>query len=146
MPGRGSSCPGHLDYEALDPGVPASFSHKIMVDLLRTSMGFAGVTITDALNMTPAMRWPPGEAAVRAFLAGNDILLMTPDLGAAQSSLLDAVRTGRISAYPTHRAVTRIVTLKLRLSGFPRPGCQRPRHLRTTRQPRWLWPRRPSPS
>jgi beta-N-acetylhexosaminidase len=81
--------------------------------------------------MEPAMRWPAGEAAVRAFLAGNDILLMPPDLGAAQQGLLEALHSGRIPRSRLVGAVTRIVTLKQRLAGFPRPalaGMDTPQH------------------
>jgi len=66
---------GHLDVAAIDPGTPASFSPKV-IDLLRTELGFDGVVVTDALDMEPAQQWTPDEAAVRAFLAGNDLLLM----------------------------------------------------------------------
>jgi beta-N-acetylhexosaminidase len=113
---------GHLDFEAIDPGVPASFSSKILTDLLRGQLGFTGVVITDALDMKPAMAWPPGEAAVRAFLAGNDILLMPPDLAAAQKGLLDALASGRIPRPRMVESVARILTLKQRLAGFTRPA------------------------
>jgi beta-N-acetylhexosaminidase len=113
---------GHLDVEALDPGVPASFSPTILGGLLRGQLGFQGVVITDALNMKPAMAWAPGEAAVRAFLAGNDILLMPPDLAAAQKGLLDALASGRIPRPQMVESVTRILALKQRLAGFPRPA------------------------
>jgi beta-N-acetylhexosaminidase len=114
---------GHLDVEALDPGVPASFSSPVMLDLLRGQLGFRGVSITDALDMRPAMRWPAGEAAVRAFLAGNDILLMPPDLAGAHRGLLDGVASGRIPHQRLVEAVTRIITLKQRLASIPRSGA-----------------------
>ncbi len=81
--GAGVVMSGHLDVQALDRGVPATFSHKIMTDVLRGQLGFTGVAITDAMNMAPAMTRPPGEAAVRALNAGNDMLLMPPDIGKA---------------------------------------------------------------
>jgi beta-N-acetylhexosaminidase len=113
---------GHLDTQAIDPGTPASFSSKVLVDLLRTQLGFKGVVITDALNMAPAEKWPPGEAAVRAILAGNDMLLEPASLSAAQTGLLDAVKSGRLPRTRLVEAVTRIFTLKLRLVGGVRPG------------------------
>jgi beta-N-acetylhexosaminidase len=112
---------GHLDVQAVDPGTPATFSAKVLVDLLRTRLGFQGVVVTDALNMAAAQRWSPAEAAVRAILAGNDLLLQPPDLDAAQKGLLDALHTGRLPRERLVQAVTRIVTLKLRLLGAPRP-------------------------
>src|SRR5262249_60255824 len=67
---------GHLNVTSIDPGVPASFSHKVLTDVLRQQMGFKGVVISDAMNMEPAEIGGPAESAVRAFLAGNDMLLM----------------------------------------------------------------------
>jgi beta-N-acetylhexosaminidase len=107
---------GHLDVTALDPGVPASFSHKVLTDVLRTQTRFSGVVITDALDMAPARRWSPGEAAVRAIQAGNDVLLMPPDIGAAQRGLLAALASGRLSRARLVESATRIITLKQRLA------------------------------
>ena len=47
---------GHLNVTALDPGKPASFSSKVLIDLLRKDLGFHGVVVTDALNMAGAKR------------------------------------------------------------------------------------------
>jgi beta-N-acetylhexosaminidase len=107
---------GHLDVTAVDPGIPATFSSKVVTGLLRDQLGFKGVVITDAMNMAPAMRWAPGEAAVRAVLAGDDMLLMPPDLAAAQSGLLAALHSGRLPRAQLVASVTRILTLKFRLA------------------------------
>ncbi|GAA4250834.1 glycoside hydrolase family 3 protein [Dactylosporangium darangshiense] len=119
--GVGMIMSGHLDVKAIDPGGPASFSSRVLVDLLRTKLGYTGVIVTDALNMAPAEQWGPGEAAVRAILAGNDILLMPPNLSAAYKGLLDAVHSGRISKQRLVESATRILALKLRLAAVPRP-------------------------
>src|SRR5690606_35816512 len=42
---------GHLDTRSVDPGVPASFSHKVLTDVLRGQLGFTGVVVTDAMNI-----------------------------------------------------------------------------------------------
>ncbi|GAA5184523.1 hypothetical protein GCM10023322_26190 [Rugosimonospora acidiphila] len=112
---------GHLDVRAIDPGVPATFSPKVLIDLLRGRLGFTGVVISDALRMTPARRWPADEAAVRALLAGNDLLLQPPDLAAAWRGLLGALRSGRLPRPRLIEAVTRILALKLRLADGPEP-------------------------
>jgi beta-N-acetylhexosaminidase len=122
---------GHLDVRSIDPGVPATFSRKVLVDLLRRDMGFGGVVISDSLIMEPAMRWPAGEAAVRALLAGNDLLLMPPDLEAAKNGLLDALKSGELPRQRLVEAVTRVLTLKHRLAAFDRPALstvQAPAH------------------
>ncbi|HEX6870964.1 MAG TPA: glycoside hydrolase family 3 N-terminal domain-containing protein [Micromonosporaceae bacterium] len=113
---------GHLDVRAIDPGIPASFSRKVLVDLLRTRMKFTGVVVSDALNMAPAKRWPPGEAAVRALVAGNDLLLMPPDLAAAHQGLLAGLANGSLPRTRLVEAATRVLTLKYRLAAFPRPA------------------------
>jgi beta-N-acetylhexosaminidase len=114
---------GHLDVRSIDPGVPASLSSKVLVDLLRGQLGFTGVVVTDALNMAPVARFGPGESAVRALLAGNDILLMPPDPAAAQRGLLDALHSGRLPKDRLVQAVTRILTLKLKLAAATRPDA-----------------------
>lgn len=113
---------GHLDVQGLDKGVAATFSKKIMTDVLRGELGFTGVAVTDAMNMAPAMRWPAGEAAVRALNAGNDLLLMPPDLTAARDGILAALADGTLKRTRLVEAVTRILTLKFSLAGRPQPA------------------------
>lgn len=112
---------GHLDVRAVDPGTPATFSRKVLVDLLRDELGFTGVVVSDAMNMAPAMRWPAGEAAVRALNAGNDLLLMPPDVAGAYDGLLTALRDGRLARERLVEAATRVLTLKFRLAEHPVP-------------------------
>lgn len=107
---------GHLDVTAIDPGTPASFSSKVLVDVLRGELGFDGVVVTDALNMSPAMRWPVGEAAVRALLAGNDLLLMPPSVTEARAGLLEALASGRLTRERLLESVVRVLTLRLTLA------------------------------
>jgi beta-N-acetylhexosaminidase len=119
--GAGMVMSGHLDVKALDPGVAASFSHAVMTDVLRGQLKFTGVAITDAMNMSPAMKWPPGEAAVRALLAGNDMLLMPPDITKARDGIVAAVGDGSLPRARLVEAVTRILTLKFRSAQTPQP-------------------------
>jgi beta-N-acetylhexosaminidase len=115
---------GHLDVRAVEEGMPATFSRGTVTGLLRDQLGFGGVAVTDALNMAPAQRWPAGEAAVRALLAGNDLLLMPPDLAAAQAGLLTALADGTLPRERLVQAAARVLTLKLRLADARRgsPG------------------------
>jgi beta-N-acetylhexosaminidase len=113
---------GHLDVKALDPGVPASFSRKVMTDELRGKLKFTGVAITDAMNMSPAMKWPPGEAAVRALNAGNDMLLMPPDIAKARDGIVAGLKDGSLPRARLVEAVTRILTLKLRNATKAQPA------------------------
>ncbi|WP_415624393.1 glycoside hydrolase family 3 protein [Phytohabitans flavus] len=113
---------GHLDVRAIDPGTPATFSHKVLTDVLRGQLGFKGVVITDGMNMAPAKRWPAGEAAVRALNAGNDILLMPDKLPEAYNGLLSGLRSGGLARARLVEAVARVLTLKFELAAKPAPA------------------------
>src|SRR6266851_646730 len=91
---------GHLNVPALepDPDTPATLSHNILTDVLRKELGFQGLIVTDAMDMGGiTVRYAPGEAAVRAVVAGADCLLMPPVPDAAFEALQVAVKSGRIS-------------------------------------------------
>lgn len=106
---------GHLAVPALepDPDCPATFSRIILQDLLRGEMGFDGLIVTDALLMGGITSiCDPGEAAVRAFLAGADWLLMPPDLKTAYHAVLNAAKSGIISPLRLDESVIRILALK----------------------------------
>jgi beta-N-acetylhexosaminidase len=111
----------HLDVRAIDPGVPATFSHKVLTGLLRDQLGFTGVLVTDGMNMAPAQRYEPGEAAVRAINAGNDLILMPPNVTQAYDGLLAALRDGSLKRERLTEAVTRVLTLRFRLADRAAP-------------------------
>ncbi|PRY19496.1 glycoside hydrolase family 3 protein [Pseudosporangium ferrugineum] len=119
--GAGLVMSGHLDVQALDKGVAATFSRKVMTDVLRGRMKFAGVAVTDAMNMAPAMKWPAGEAAVRALNAGNDLLLMPPDIAGARDGIVAGLRGGSLKRARLVEAATRVLTLRFRKAGKAQP-------------------------
>jgi beta-N-acetylhexosaminidase len=119
--GAGVVMSGHLNLQSVDKGVAATFSRKIMTDELRGRLKFTGVAVTDAMNMEPAKKWPSGEAAVRALNAGNDMLLMPPDIGAARDGILAGLQDGSLKRERLTEAVTRILTLKFRTAQTPQP-------------------------
>src|SRR6266850_1053734 len=109
---------GHLNVPALepDPDAPATLSHKILTDLLRKQLGYQGLIVTDAMDMGGiTVRYAPGEAAVRAVVAGADALLMPPVPDAAFEALQAAVKSGRISKERLDASVRRILQAKARL-------------------------------
>lgn len=67
----------HVSHEALDPGTPSTFSHRVMTGLLRDTLGFKGVAITDALEMQgAALGQTPFDACRRALAAGCDLVMI----------------------------------------------------------------------
>ncbi|HEX2314426.1 MAG TPA: glycoside hydrolase family 3 protein [Thermomonospora sp.] len=104
----------HIVVPGLDrSGDPATLSRRVLTGLLRDKLGFQGVVVTDSLSMAGArQKYPAGQTAVRAFLAGADQLLMPPDLGRAHAAVLAAVRAGQIPRKRLDESVTRILWLK----------------------------------
>jgi beta-N-acetylhexosaminidase len=67
----------HVLFPALDPQHPATLSRRILTDLLRGELGFAGVIVSDDLGMKAvADRYPIDELAVGAVDAGADVLII----------------------------------------------------------------------
>jgi beta-N-acetylhexosaminidase len=116
--GADSVMTGHLSIPALepDPNVPATLSSNILTGLLREELHYQGLVVTDAMDMGGiTVRYAPGEAAIRAFLAGADALLMPPVPDAAFEALKKAVEAGRISHSRLDASVRRILEAKARL-------------------------------
>src|SRR6266478_2626993 len=116
--GVSSIMTGHLSVPSLepDPNTPATLSSRILTGLLRKELHFEGLVVTDAMDMGGiTVRYAPGEAAVRAFEAGADALLMPPVPDAAFEGLQGAVRSGRITRERLDASVRRILQAKARL-------------------------------
>ncbi|GAA3025565.1 beta-N-acetylhexosaminidase [Actinokineospora globicatena] len=104
----------HIQFPSLDPsGVPATVSRPIITGLLRQELGFTGVVVTDSLAMQGVREmFGDAEIPVLALEAGVDQLLMPPDLALAQESVLNAVRSGRLTESRINESVRRILALK----------------------------------
>ena len=108
----------HLAVPALDPtpGLPATLSAPILTGVLRQKMGFKGLVVTDALEMGGVTNaFSSEEAALRAVLAGVDMLLLPPEPDRVISFLAAAVRDGRIPAARIDASVRRILEMKASL-------------------------------
>ncbi len=112
--GTDSIMSGHIVMPALDDsGEPATLSPKMLTGMLRQQLGHQGVISTDSLRMEGVrVKHPDAEIPVLALQAGADELLMPKDLGVAVNSVLDAVRSGRLSEQRIDRSVQRILTMK----------------------------------
>jgi beta-N-acetylhexosaminidase len=110
----------HVSVPALesDPNRVATTSPAIVTHLLKQQLGFQGIVVTDALDMaalTQLYAASIGRAAVDAFKAGNDVLLIPPDLDAAYRALLAAVSSGEISTARLDSSVRKILQAKASL-------------------------------
>ena len=73
----------HIEMPALDPApkTPTTLSAPIIQGLLRKELGFDGLIYTDSMGMAGVRRiYAPGEAAVRAIKAGNDMSCIRPTM------------------------------------------------------------------
>ena len=90
----------HIIYPALDAEFPATMSRRILHDLLRTEWDYRGVIITDGMDMHAiAGRYGAGPAAVRALLAGADMVMAlgTPETQAETiASIAAAIESGEL--------------------------------------------------
>lgn len=94
-------------------GLPNSLSYEMVTKRLREELGYQGIVITDALNMGAITNYYSSEdAAVMAFMAGCDILLMPKNFQEAYQGVLRAVQDGRISEARLNESVLRILKLK----------------------------------
>ena len=110
----------HVTVPALDadPNHVATISPAIVSDLLEKQLGFKGVVVTDALDMaglTHLFANNIGRAAVEAFKAGNDLLLIPADFPASYNAMLQAVQSGEISRERLDRSVLKILKTKASL-------------------------------
>ncbi len=94
---------------------PATMSPHFMTTVLREDLGFDGVLFTDALDMGAIVDgYGHDEAALLAFEAGSDVLLMPGDPRGAIEAVTAAVRSGRVSPGRLEASVRRLLTLKAR--------------------------------
>ncbi len=105
---------GHLKVPALEPEpIPATFSKRIVTNLLKEQMGFKGLVVTDALDMGALKSvCDEGEAGVRCLEAGCDILLHPSEPLKVLDAIIDAAKNGRLSKERIDEAFKRVMGLK----------------------------------
>lgn len=92
---------------------PASLSNKMITEILRGQLGYQGIVITDAMNMTAITDYyTADEAAVMALQAGADIILMPEDFETAYNGVLEAVNNGTITEERINESLRRIFRVK----------------------------------
>jgi beta-N-acetylhexosaminidase len=107
----------HIVVPALDPtpDLPVTLSRPVLIDLLRGTLGFAGVIVTDDLEMGALQSVGEAAAGLRALEAGADFLLFRFDESAqleGHRRIVDAVRSGALPLERVEASARRIVNLK----------------------------------
>lgn len=105
---------GHMAAPSLvGDNTPSSMSSVIVTDILRNELGFEGVIITDAMNMSAISEYYDADvAAISALKAGCDMVLMPEDYEKAYNGVLQAVRDGVISEDRINHSLKRIYRIK----------------------------------
>jgi beta-N-acetylhexosaminidase len=124
--------PGHLRVPELTGSLPASLSPAAVTGLLRGELGFAGVVISDALEMKAASAiFGIPEAAVLAVIAGVDLLCLGRDTDeemyhAVRAALADAVTSGRLPGSRLEQAASQVASLRAGLASARGSGSSAP--------------------
>lgn len=105
---------GHVSAEGLSGDkTPASMSEPIITGYLRNELGYQGIVITDAMNMSAISTYYSSEqAAVMALKAGCDMILMPENFLQAYAGVLNAVAEGTISEERINDSLRRIYRVK----------------------------------
>ncbi len=105
----------HLAVPSLEPepNVPTTLSRNTVTGLLKNDLGFKGLIFTDALDMKGVSKfYAPGDVDLRAFLAGNDVLLFSEDVPTAIAKIRAAIKSGQAGTADLQERVKKILAAK----------------------------------
>ena len=109
---------GHVRNDKLDPHRPASQSRAVVTDLLRGTLGWEGLVVTDDLQAGAVASQGPAEAAIRALEAGADLLLFANQQGydaeivhTVTAAVVGAVHAGRLDRSTVEASAARVGAL-----------------------------------
>ncbi len=125
--GIGSMMIAHLNIPALDSSqnLASTLSEAIVTDLLTEEMGFGGLKFTDALNMKGVSRFfKPGEVDLKAFLAGNDVLLFPEDVPLAIEKIEQEIKNGNVDEVFLDEKLRKILLAKEWLGVFDKDSVK----------------------
>lgn len=111
---------GHVSLpNIVGDSTPAPLSSAVVQGMLRDSLGYTGIIVTDSLSMGAITDYyTPAEAAVAALKAGCDIPLMPERLDEAYRGVLSAVQVGELTEERLDESLTRILTAKQEYFGL----------------------------
>ncbi len=125
--GLASLMTAHVVFEAIDPGIPATFSERVLNGIVRQEWGYDGVIVSDDLEMQAiADNYPMGEAAVRSILAGTDLLLVCHRADRQQEAIDEVAREAKSSQVFRRRVEASALRVRKLLERFAAPPSQDP--------------------
>jgi beta-glucosidase-like glycosyl hydrolase len=116
--GVGSVMIAHLYIPAIDTtkNQATSLSKKNVTGLLKETLGFKGLTFTDALEMKGVTKfYPAGQASVQSLIAGNDMLCLPGDLKGSIKKTRKAIRNHKLSWKDIDEKVQKVLLAKYNL-------------------------------
>lgn len=116
--GVGSIMVAHLSIPSIDTtaNLPTSLSPKTINGLLRTELGYKGISFTDALEMQGVAKFfPKGEASARSLIAGNDLLCLPGDVPGSIAAVKQAIAEGKLSWEDINEKVKKVLLVKYNL-------------------------------
>lgn len=105
----------HMNIPAMDSTkhLPSTLSRPIITGVLKDSLGFKGLIVSDAMGMKGVVKYfPDGEADVRAFIAGNDVLELSENSARAVKKIKKAIRKGKVSEQELDDKVKKVLAAK----------------------------------
>ncbi|MBJ7882440.1 glycoside hydrolase family 3 N-terminal domain-containing protein [Gelidibacter salicanalis] len=116
--GLSSVMVAHLNVPSLEPklGTPSSLSKRIITDLLKERLQFEGLIFTDALEMKGVSNFSkPGDIDLAAFMAGNDVLLISENIPVAIDKMVAAYESKVYTEERLAHSVKKILMAKYKV-------------------------------
>lgn len=113
--GLGGIMIAHLNLPSLDTTtqLPSTLSKIIVTDILKKELGFEGIVVTDAMNMSGVTKYfQQGEAEAMALAAGNDVAEFVLNVGAAITAVKKKIDSGELSVEDIENKCRKILALK----------------------------------
>lgn len=111
---------GHVSLPSIvGDSTPAPLSSAVVQGMLRDSLGYTGIIVTDSLSMGAITNYyTPAEAAVAALKAGCDVPLMPERFDEAYQGVLNAVQAGELTEERIDESLIRILAAKQEYFGL----------------------------
>ena len=118
--GLSSVMVAHLNVPSITKkGLPTSLSSDVIRGILKGDLGFKGLVVTDALNMKGVSEYSKvNNIDLTAFLAGNDLLLISNDIAKGINAIKRSYENGKVTEDRLSHSVKKILKAKYKVGLF----------------------------